>query len=350
MLTETIRLCVASVSRRLVRPCCQAPQAACRRIFLISGSTTAASTSCVSPASNWRRCGLTGRRRFGHWWTGRPRAAISGCLGWAAIGSAWANWKGFSICPLAALDKTSLFPRVGRPRKIAFLAASRIPRPNPMMIPSRACGSGEAGGQGEEEIAFKAAGPAAFHHAAVASWVGRGHCGREAVSGRRGRVALALRFYGLGPLAVVQRHGLSLQRENPDFWNFLIPGVGMAPVTQFCVLISVFVIAIGPVNYWVLRRRRKLHLLLLTIPASAAVVTGLLFGYALLADGLGVRVRARSVTNIDQRSDRAICWTRLSYFAGLRRTAACDFPPTWQSCPWSNCPRPNTTSTRCRGR
>ncbi len=45
----------------------------------------------------------------------------------------------------------------------------------------------------------------------------------------------------------------------------------MAPVTQFCVLISVFVIAIGPVNYWLLRRRRQLHLLLLTIPASAAV-------------------------------------------------------------------------------
>jgi hypothetical protein len=123
-----------------------------------------------------------------------------------------------------------------------------------------------------------------------------------------------------------QRHGLSLQRENPDFLNFLIPGVGMAPVTEFCVLISVFVIAIGPVNYLVLRRRRKLHLLLLTIPASAAVVTGLLFGYALLADGLSVRVRARSVTNLDQRSGRAVCWTRLSYCAGLAPRGGLHFP------------------------
>jgi hypothetical protein len=91
----------------------------------------------------------------------------------------------------------------------------------------------------------------------------------------------------------------------------------MAPVTAFCVLISVFVIAIGPVNYWLLRRRRQLHLLLLTIPASAAVITVLLFGYALVADGLDVRVRARSLTHLDQHSGRAVCWTRLSYFAGL---------------------------------
>jgi hypothetical protein len=123
-----------------------------------------------------------------------------------------------------------------------------------------------------------------------------------------------------------QRHGLSLERDNRDFWNFLIPGVGLAPVTEFCVLISVFVIAIGPVNYWLLRRRRKLHLLIFTIPASAAVVTGLLFGYAMLADGLDVRVRARSVTRIDQRSGQAVCWARLSYCAGLAPHGGLRFP------------------------
>ena len=123
-----------------------------------------------------------------------------------------------------------------------------------------------------------------------------------------------------------ERHGLSLKRENPDYWNFLIPGVGVAPVTQFCVLITVFVIGIGPVNYWLLRRRRQLHLLLLTIPASAAAVTLLLFAYALMADGLDVRVRARSVTHLDQRSGRAVCWTRLSYFAGLTPRGGLRFP------------------------
>ena len=104
-----------------------------------------------------------------------------------------------------------------------------------------------------------------------------------------------------------ERHGLSLKRENPDYWNFLIPGVGVAPVTQFCVLITVFVIGIGPVNYWLLRRRRQLHLLLLTIPASAAAVTLLLFAYALMADGLDVRVaRGASHNSINAAAGRSV--------------------------------------------
>ena len=64
-----------------------------------------------------------------------------------------------------------------------------------------------------------------------------------------------------------QRHGLSLKRENPDYWNFLIPG-SAGHGRAVLLLISVFVIGIGPVNYWLLRRRRQLHLLLLTIPAA----------------------------------------------------------------------------------
>ncbi len=88
-----------------------------------------------------------------------------------------------------------------------------------------------------------------------------------------------------------QRWGLSLERENDDFWNFLIPGVGLAPVTQFQVFITLFMLAIGPVNYFVLRRLGKLNLLVVTVPAGALLVTLALIAVALLADGLGVRVR-----------------------------------------------------------
>ncbi|HEY2881169.1 MAG TPA: hypothetical protein VGJ15_02020, partial [Pirellulales bacterium] len=102
-----------------------------------------------------------------------------------------------------------------------------------------------------------------------------------------------------------------------DFWNFLIPGVGLAPVLQFQVLITLFVIAIGPVNYYVLRRMGKLNLTVLIVPASALAITGALLIYALVADGLSVRVRARSFTHIDQKNGEAVCWSRLSYYAGL---------------------------------
>ncbi len=113
------------------------------------------------------------------------------------------------------------------------------------------------------------------------------------------------------------RHGMNVGQINNDFWNFLIPGVGLAPVRTFQVFITLFVLGIGPVNYWLLRRRKRLHLMVLTVPLSAGVVTGLLFGYALVADGLGVRVRARSVTRLDAQNGQAVTWTRLSYYAGI---------------------------------
>jgi hypothetical protein len=98
-----------------------------------------------------------------------------------------------------------------------------------------------------------------------------------------------------------QRHGMSLNRENPDYWNLIIPGVGRAPVGSYLVLITLFVIVIGPVNYFWLRKWKRLYLLLVTVPLGAALVTLALMNYALLTDGLGVRVRVRSYTHLDQR-------------------------------------------------
>lgn len=114
-----------------------------------------------------------------------------------------------------------------------------------------------------------------------------------------------------------QRHGLSQHYDNPDFYKFLIQGVGRAPLNAFRVLITLFVVGIGPVNYFVLRRWRRLHLLVVTVPASAALVTATLFAYAFVTDGLGTRVRARSITRINQSTGRTECWSRLSYYSGM---------------------------------
>jgi hypothetical protein len=126
--------------------------------------------------------------------------------------------------------------------------------------------------------------------------------------------------------AAYRRLGVTLERENADFWNWLIPGVGLAPVNAFMVLITVFVILIGPVNYYWLKRTGRLHLLLVIVPLCAFSITAGLFGYAVLADGLGVRVRARSFTAIDQRRGEAVCWARISYHAGLSPSGGLNFP------------------------
>ena len=113
------------------------------------------------------------------------------------------------------------------------------------------------------------------------------------------------------------RHGMAPDRANLDFANLLLPGVGLAPVTEFRVLITLFVLLIGPANYWLLKRFRRLHLLVLTVPLAAVVTTTGLFAYAILSDGFGTVVRVQSFTTLDQQRGEAACWTRLSYYSGL---------------------------------
>ncbi len=136
-----------------------------------------------------------------------------------------------------------------------------------------------------------------------------------------------------------KRHGVTVVGTNPDFLAFLIPGVGLAPVGAFRLLIVLFVVAIGPVNYWLLRRWRRLHWLMVTIPVGAAATTAALFGYAIIADGLDTRARVRSVTRIDQRNGRAVCWSRISYYAGLKPSRGLSFSDDIVVIPYERLPR-----------
>jgi hypothetical protein len=102
--------------------------------------------------------------------------------------------------------------------------------------------------------------------------------------------------------------------------------MGLAPVTEFQILITLFVVGIGPVNYYVLKRWRRLHLMVLTVPLAAAAVTLSLFAYAVLTDGFGTTVRANSYTAIDQRTGESACWSRLSYYSGLAPRSGLTMP------------------------
>jgi hypothetical protein len=123
-----------------------------------------------------------------------------------------------------------------------------------------------------------------------------------------------------------QRNGMSLYRKNDDYWEFLIPGVGQAPVISFLLLVSLFAAVIGPMNYILLGRVRRLYLLLITVPLGAGLITAALFSYAVLTDGLGVRLRARSFTDLDQTSGQAAGFARQSYYASIAPSRGLEFP------------------------
>ncbi|MFN3152388.1 hypothetical protein [Bremerella sp.] len=127
-------------------------------------------------------------------------------------------------------------------------------------------------------------------------------------------------------LAWFQRHGMSRLRENLGFWEFLIPGVGVAPVTTFELLITLFVILIGPVNYFVLRSFGRLNFLIVTVPVGALMVTAVLMTYAVLSDGLSTKSRIRTVTLLDQTTGNGASWSRQAYYAGLASTSGLTYP------------------------
>jgi hypothetical protein len=125
----------------------------------------------------------------------------------------------------------------------------------------------------------------------------------------------------------VQRHGIAPDFGAGEFYNFMNPGIRGVPVYGFMVLITVFAVLIGPVNYFYLRRKRLLWLLLVTVPATALVTSVLLVGYSVAAHGFSIRSRIRSLTVLDQKSHRAVTVARLALFAGVAPARGMQFSP-----------------------
>lgn len=113
------------------------------------------------------------------------------------------------------------------------------------------------------------------------------------------------------------RHGVAPRSDNSEFLQFLIPGITGVPVYAFLVLITIFTIVIGPLNYVMLSRRKSLYLLLLTIPAVALATSVSLFAYSVVAHGFSIKSRVRSLTILDQKSQTAVSTNRIALYAGL---------------------------------
>ncbi len=123
------------------------------------------------------------------------------------------------------------------------------------------------------------------------------------------------------------RHGMSARLPNDEFLEFLIPSVKGVPVGAFLVLITLFTIVIGPLNYMYLSRKGRLYLLVVTIPAMAFATSLVLFGYSAIAHGFSTRARVRSLTLLDQRANTAVTTSRLSLYSGMAPSGGLRFSP-----------------------
>jgi len=123
------------------------------------------------------------------------------------------------------------------------------------------------------------------------------------------------------------RHGFSARRDTEEFVEFLIPGVKGVPVYSFLILITAFTALIGPLNYFLLWKRKRLFLLVVTIPAIAFLTSLALFGYSSLAHGFAVKSRVRSVTILDQRRQESVSVSRVALFAGFPPSDGLRFSP-----------------------
>lgn len=121
------------------------------------------------------------------------------------------------------------------------------------------------------------------------------------------------------------RYGMASGRGDMEFINQPIPGVRGVPTTAFLTLITLFALIIGPVNYFVLWRRKQLSRLVVTVPALAAVTSVLLFGYAALAHGFTTKGRVRSVTLLDPATNTATSISRIAVFAGMAPSSGLRF-------------------------
>lgn len=121
------------------------------------------------------------------------------------------------------------------------------------------------------------------------------------------------------------RHGVSPRHGNKEFLHFLIAGISGVPVVAFLILITIFSIVIGPLNYFFLTKRKRLYLLVITIPAIALLTSVSLFGYSVVAHGFGTKSRIRSLTVVDQGSQKAVDCTRVSLYAGLAPSEGLQF-------------------------
>lgn len=121
-------------------------------------------------------------------------------------------------------------------------------------------------------------------------------------------MAVALPANSAPDWGLIERRGFRLR----------IPGIDGVPTRVYLGILLLFSLVIGPLNYWILWRRKQQVLMVITVPVISAVFILLLGGYAIAGEGFRVQGRAVTFTMLDQATKQAATRaTATLYAAGL---------------------------------
>lgn len=96
----------------------------------------------------------------------------------------------------------------------------------------------------------------------------------------------------------------------------MLDDFGELPLRGFMVLLVLFALLMGPVNFWWVKRSKKPMLLLVTLPGISIVTSLGLVLFGVISQGLDVKVSTRSYTFLDQPARTATTAEVRRVFAG----------------------------------
>lgn len=139
--------------------------------------------------------------------------------------------------------------------------------------------------------------------------------GDDTALARRVQALLESLIFMPGPEELRARHYWSTADVDPDFINIMI-----LP-NQFVVtaLIAAFVLIAGPANFYYLRRKRRLELAWLTIPALSVVFFLAVYFYGVAAKGGDQHYASAEILHVGEGSDQGLLlWSSIQFSPSKR--------------------------------
>ena len=121
---------------------------------------------------------------------------------------------------------------------------------------------------------------------------------RKLVSSRWTQVISSLQAMTVKAKMLQQRN-----RELKDFGRTLVPE---RDFWLILILLTLFVLVVGPLNFWFCARRKALSALFWTTPLISLFFIGLMLGQIVLREGLVTRVQVAVLTRLEQGESRAL--------------------------------------------